>query len=114
MYTSGNRQPATGNRQLLSAELIQAAKNLGHAPRLCGAAARVIRRLGVEDLADRADAGVGQVWFESIEKAQSAGAVGRMDFEPRVDERSDQPRPDRALMIGGIACAEVAVVCLLV
>ena len=74
----------------------------------------MVGRFGVEDLADRADAGVGEMRFESVEEVQRAGIVVRMDAEPCVDERSDEPRPHGALVIGRIARAQVAVVRLLV
>ena len=33
-----------------------------------------------------------------------------MHFQPRIDERSDEPRPDRALVIGAVSGAKVAAV----
>ena len=47
---------------------------------------------------------------EAVEEAARARAVVGVHLEPRVDERADQPRPDRALVIRGVARAQVAVV----
>ena len=95
----------------LSAELVQTTKNLRHAPCLRGAAPRVVGRFGVEDLADRADAGVGEERSEALDEAESACIVAGVHFQPGVEERSDEPGPDRTLMIGGVACAKIAVIC---
>ena len=40
---------------------------------------------------------------EPVEQRARAGAIVRVDLQPGVDERADQPGPDRALMIGGVA-----------
>src|SRR6185503_15499123 len=45
-----------------------AAQHLGHAPGLGHAAARRVRRLRVEDLADGPDAGLAQVGHEALEE----------------------------------------------
>ena len=45
---------------------------------------------------------------KTIEERQGSGAFFRMGSKPGVDERADQPGPNRALMIGGIARTEVA------
>ena len=47
-------------------------------------------------------------------KRRAACAVVRMDAEPGVDERPDQPGPDRSLVIGGVAGPQVAEVLRLV
>ena len=74
----------------------------------------VYGRFGVEDLAERADARFVQVRREAFETAPRARLVVRMDLEPGIDERADQPAPDRALVVGGVARAQVAVVLRLV
>ena len=45
----------------------------------------------------------------SRNRAGAGGVVG-VDLQPGVDERADQPGPDGALVIGGVAGAQVAVV----
>ena len=75
---------------------------------MSGAAARVVGGLGIEDLADRSDAGLSEMRFEAVEKSQCAGGVGRMHFEPGVNERPDEPGPDSSLMVCGVARAKIA------
>src|SRR5436305_8258517 len=72
--TTENRQPATGNRQLLSPRpyLGQAPQHLRNGPGLSGAAAGDVGGLGVEDFADRADAGVGERAAEAVDEAERA------------------------------------------
>ena len=41
-------------------------------------------------------------------KRAGARAILRMRFQPRIDERADQPRPDRALMIRRVARPQIA------
>src|SRR3954451_25489256 len=87
-----------------------ATEHLGHAPGLGGAASGEVGGLGVEDLADRADAVLVEVGAEPFEVATGAPQVAGVELEPGVDERPDQPGPDGPLVIGGVAGAEVAVV----
>src|SRR2546421_10464459 len=75
-----------------------AAQNFRDAPSLRDAAARRVRFDGVEDLADRADAGFVQVRHEAFEEASRARAVFGVDFEPSVYERADE--------IGRASCRE--------
>ena len=51
---------------------------------------------------------------ERVDEAESACIVAGVHFQPGVEERSDEPGPDRTLMIGGVACAKIAVICRLV
>src|SRR2546428_18887 len=109
----GIRQLTTDNRQRCApsgAQLMKTPQHLRHAPRLRCAAARLVGRLGIEDFADRSDAGFSEMRFEAVQESQCAGGVGRMYFEPGVDERSDQPGPDSSLMVCGVARAKIAVV----
>jgi len=46
--------------------------------------------------------------FEASQKFSRIGIVFRMHLEPRIDERPNQPRPHRALMIRSVARAEIA------
>src|SRR5437867_6259203 len=96
-------------RWLLSAprELHPHAQYFSDAPRLGDTAARRVRRFRVEDFADRSDARLIQMGHEAVEHALRAGPVVRIDLQPRIDERSGEPRPDGPLVIRGIARAEV-------
>src|SRR5204862_416067 len=78
------------------------------APGLSDAAARRERRPGIEDFADRTDAGFGDDGFKAGEETARPLRFVRVDLEPGVDERPDQPGPHRALVIGGIAGAQIA------
>ena len=102
-----NRTVGRSPSRRAGVKLLEVAEYLGDAPCLCHASARSIRLLGVEDLADRADAGLIQVRLESFEHLAGAGSIARVHFQPRVDVRADEPGPDGALMVRGITCAEV-------
>src|SRR5437763_1708723 len=69
---------------LIGREERKASHHFRHAPRLCGASARMVGWLAVEDLADRADAGVAEVLAERGEEAESGLGVVRMDAQPGV------------------------------
>src|SRR5262245_48915054 len=86
------------------------AENFRDGPRLRDAAARGVRFLRVEDLAQRADAVIAQLRAEAGEHLPRAGAIARIDAQPRVDERTHDPGPHRALVVRGIAGTQVAVV----
>src|SRR5581483_12337782 len=83
-------------------------QDLGDAPGLGDAAAREKGFLGVEDFADRADARLVEVRGEAIDQPASLAPLRRVELEPRLDVAADEPRPDRALVIGGIAGTQVA------
>src|SRR6516165_4408773 len=87
-----------------------AAKHFCNAPGLCGAAAGRVGGLGVEDLADRADARFAEMGREARQEILGGVRLFGMDLQPGVDERADQPGPDRALMVGRIARAQVAII----
>src|SRR5271165_457321 len=97
-----------------SAAFDPAPQNLGDAPGLRDAAARRKGRLGVENFADGPNASVSQVWLKTIQELASACQIAAVNLKPGINERSDQPGPHRALMVGGIARAKVAVVLWLV
>src|SRR4051794_9596196 len=86
----------------------QGTQHFGHAPGLRDAATRRVRRLGIEDLADRTETGLAQMRLEAAERLPCALPVTREHFEPGIDERPSQPSPDGALVIGCIARAQVA------
>ena len=88
----------------------QGAQDFGDAPGLRDTPARSIRRFRVEYLADRADAGFAQVGRKRFEQRARRTAVGRMHAEPGIDERTNQPRPDRPLVVGGVPGSQVAVI----
>ena len=110
---SSSRCDAVGLR-VGSASPDPRSQHFRHRPRLRDAAARRERLLGVEDLAERSDARLVQVRAEAVEARARARLVVRLHPQPGVDERTHQPPPHRALVIGGVARAEVAVVLRLV
>jgi len=74
------------------------------------ASARHVWRLGIEDLADTADATVAQVLVERRDEPRGGARIVRERAPPCVDEGSEQPRPDCALMVRSIAAAQIAVI----
>src|SRR3954462_12759188 len=90
------------------------AQHFRNAPRLGDAAAWGEWRFGIEDFADRTDAGVVEMRHEAFERLPRPDRIARIDLQPRVDERPGQPAPHRALVISGIARAKVAEVARLV
>src|SRR4051794_13142175 len=84
-------------------ELADHAKDFSHTPCLGNTAARRIWRIGVEDLADAADAGVVEVRTKATDCVTGTiGVVGK-HLEPRIDKGPDQPGPDGALVVRSIA-----------
>src|SRR5688572_21016446 len=80
------------------------AQELGDRPGLERSAGGRVGRVAVGGLTDRADAPFAQVREQAVEHA-----VHRHSDGPRgVDVRSDQPRPDRALVVGVVAGPHVA------
>src|SRR5215217_6310643 len=92
----------------------QAPQDFSHAPGLGDAAAGGEWRLGIEDIVDRADTGLGEVLLEPPQKTAGLLAAVGMNLEPGVDERADQPSPDSALVIGRVAGAQIAEIARLV
>src|SRR6202044_1150728 len=66
--------------------------------------------LGIEDFTDGADTGLSEMRHESVQELARVLEIAGMKFEPGINVWSDQPGPDRALMIGGIAGAKIAIV----
>src|SRR3989442_3051107 len=83
------------------------AQYFSYAPRLSDAAARCEWSLSVEDLADRSDARIVEMRHEALERMARAGDIVRIDLEPRVNERPDQPAPAGALVIRSVTRAKV-------
>src|SRR6185437_13722247 len=94
----------------LPRRLHPAPQGFGDAPGLGDAAARGVGRLGVEDFADGTDALLVQVRHQALQKPPRLRGMPGVQFQPGVDVGTDQPRPYRALMIGGVARTQVAVI----
>src|SRR5258708_10700687 len=84
------------------------------APGLRDTPARREWRFSVEDLGDRPDAELRQVMQQTFQEAPGGGALIWVKLDPGVDPRSDEPCPDRALVVRGVAGAEIAEVARLV
>src|SRR4051794_14479896 len=93
-----------------SLQLQPASQHFGDAPRLGDASARQVRRVGIEYFADLADARLVEPLIESGEQFAEGRAIGAGQLQRRVDVRADQPRPDGALMIRGVARPQIAIV----
>src|ERR1700722_10293956 len=87
----------------LAGRLYPASQYLRHAPRLGDAAARSVGLLGIEYLADRADARLCLLRNETFQEPPGARGIGRIHLQPCIDVWAYQPRPHGALMVGGIA-----------
>ena len=88
----------------------KAAEHFRNRPGLRDATARSVGRLGVENFANRANARLSEVIAEPVQEASRLMTIVGINFQPGVDKGSDKPCPNRALMIGCIARAEVAIV----
>ena len=66
-------------------------------------------RLGIVNLADRTETGAFvQVLDQAINGLASPVHTVRMHSDPCIDERTDQPSPHRALVVRGVASAELS------
>src|SRR5262245_20959908 len=108
--TGGKRSTSHGGRGRPdgAVQLGPYAEHLGHAPCLGDAPAGGVGTLGVEHLADRPDARLVQMLDEPVERAPRLVDAVRIHLQPAVDVRAHEPAPYRALMVGGVARAEVA------
>src|SRR3954470_11910497 len=104
------RAGSTESRPTRSAlrRLQPAPEHFGHAPRLSDAAAGGVGLPRVEHFADCAQAVLAHAFGKTFEELPSVGIFARMHFEPRVDERPDEPGPDRTLVIRSIARTQIA------
>ena len=101
--------PLPSGRQRGAVGAHERAQYFGDAPGLRDAAARRERLLGVEDFADRADARVVQVVRQRLEQTSSATRRPRDGRASHASTKGPiEPCPDRALVIGGVAGAQVA------
>src|SRR3989454_12791829 len=85
------------------------AQDFGDTPGLRDAAHRAKGRLGLEDLADRAESCLGQVSRKGFEHAPSRLAIA-MAAQMGIEAGSEKPRPDEALAVGGIAGTLIATI----
>src|SRR5208282_2908167 len=78
----------------------------GHAPRLCDTSPRLLRRITVEDLGDLTESAVGKVVSQRCQPFDCLAArrdAALVHLYICGDERSHQPRPNGAQMIGAVA-----------
>jgi hypothetical protein len=80
-----------------------APENLGYTPCLGDASPGFEGGIAVENFADRADGRFVQMLAKAFEQAARSLAIRRINFEPGVYKRSNEPGPDGALMISGVA-----------
>src|SRR3954462_5932553 len=90
----------------------RAAQHFRDAPRLGDASLRLVRRIGVENLGDGAEPEVAEVLVESGQERLEP--VAREGLPPSVDEGSDEPSPDRPLVVRRVPRAQVASIARLV
>src|SRR4051812_36040530 len=83
-------------------------QDFGDAPGLGGAAARGVGGVRVKNFGNGPHAGFTKVGVEPAEEVPAFALSIRIGSQPGIDKRTDQPAPDRSLMIGGIARPQVA------
>src|SRR5205807_6564404 len=81
-----------------------------HAPGLGDAAAGVVRFTGIKYLTDRADAVVAEMMCKHLQEVAGSALVAGMNSQPRINERADQPGPNRSLMVSTVARPQIAAV----
>src|SRR5581483_7429605 len=81
-----------------------------HAPGLGDASPGSERFGSVEDLAHGPDAGLSEMVVEAAHHGAGFLAAVGEGLEPGVDERTEEPGPDRALVVGAVTGPQVAVV----
>ena len=77
-----------------------------HRPGLRNATAWMMRSVGIENLRYLSQAGLGEMNLESIQQPSglpSRRGIPTEAFDPGRHQRSQEKRPDRALMIGAIS-----------
>src|SRR5207249_9124224 len=81
-------------------------------PRLERAAARRVWRFGVGNFRDVTEPGLFKMRQDRRQKIAARFAFGFVriaaNAHPRLDERTNQPRPDRSLVIGAVALAHAS------
>src|SRR4029450_1933013 len=88
-------------------KLLQASEHLGDAPILSDTPSRRVWLERVEDLADAADAAFAQMSAKAGKELERVFTHVRMHAKPRIEVRADQPRPHSALMVRGVASAQI-------
>src|SRR5437660_11217704 len=91
-----------------SCSLRRGAQNLRDAPRLRDATPGNMRLSRVENFADCADPSVAQMFRETLQEFTRGGSIIRMNFQPCIDKRSDQPCPYAALMVRALPRTQIA------
>src|SRR4051812_45556142 len=104
----GCKLPSSAERSIHLTRLHPAAQHFRHAPGLRDATPGMVRLAGVKYFADRADAIFVHAFGKSLQELAGLPVLAGMDLEPGIDERPDQPRPDRSLVVGAIARPQVA------
>src|SRR5450631_4299159 len=83
------------------------AQDFAYAPGLRHASSRTVGRVAIEDLRDLSQRGIGEKMIlqrqEPFARLSASGVAGSVHFHIRGDERPDQPRPYRALVVCAIA-----------
>jgi len=102
---AGDTPAATGS-SLRS--LRPGAQDFRDAPRLRDATTGNMRLSRVENFADCADPSFAQMFRETLQEFTRGGSIMRMNLQPCIDKRSDQPCPDRTLMVGAVARTQIA------
>src|ERR1700731_506197 len=97
------------NRIWLGSNGMPCAQDFGDGPGLCDAAAGRKGSITVENFAERAEAARINLAAERLEETQRRFAV-MVDAIVREREGPEQPAPDGALMISGVAIAGAAAV----
>src|SRR5471032_1386617 len=101
---SGRRGALCGAIRLEVCNRMPGAQRLRDAPGLRNAATRSVRCVAVENLAYGAKACLVQVWCETGQQRVRLPGIG-VDSVVRDRERTEQPAPDRALVIDRVAVA---------
>src|SRR5262249_15770954 len=107
-------QDANAGVELLSKNAPCKPEEFGEGPRLERTAARCVRRFGVTNFRNVTQPCMIEMLVEWWKKLRSGlfsrGSVSAMHAHPGFDERANQPRPNRALMINRISRERVALV----
>jgi len=107
-------QDANAGVSLLSKNAPFKPEQFAERPRLERTAARCVRGFGVTNFRDVTEPRMIEMLVERWKKLRaglfSRGSVSAMHAHPSFDERANQPRPNRALVINRISRAGVAFV----
>src|SRR5271168_4830283 len=90
----------------LALEINPGAQYLSDAPGLRETASRSVRRVTIKDLADRAYAGGVQMLGNGLEQGLRKAGIPK-HAKVRAGEGSEQPRPHRAHVVGGVAMPRI-------